>query len=125
VDNTGFTLKNNVYNGLKWVALVLLPLLATLYFGLGQIWNFPAIEKVIGSIAVLDTALGFLLSKSSSNYQTYARGIMGEEPVGELIVRQDIDGTPMGMRAVAYRDPFIVEDQNKAVFNVRREQDVS
>ena len=34
-------LTDKTYDILKWVALVLLPALGTLYFGLAGIWGFP------------------------------------------------------------------------------------
>lgn len=61
-------LSNAAYDRLKWVAQVLLPALGALYFGLGQIWGFPAIEEVVGSVAVLDTFLGVLLGLSTKQY---------------------------------------------------------
>lgn len=61
-------LTGKLYDTLKLVALVLLPALSTVYFGLGNIWGWPNIEQVIGSIAVIDTALGTLIGVSSKRY---------------------------------------------------------
>lgn len=61
-------MKNKTYDILKWVALVALPALATLYFALSGIWNFPYGEQIVGTITAIDTFLGALLGISSINY---------------------------------------------------------
>lgn len=61
-------LPNNVYDVLKWIAQILLPALATLYFALAGIWNFPYGEQVVGTITAIDTFLGILLGVSTSKY---------------------------------------------------------
>lgn len=61
-------LSNKVYDILKWVAQVVLPALGTLYFGLSQIWSWPASDKVIGTITAVDAFLGLLLGFSSYSY---------------------------------------------------------
>ena len=58
-------LNNKVYDVLKWVALVALPALGTLYFGLSKIWGFPYGEEIVGTITVVDTFLGALLGIST------------------------------------------------------------
>lgn len=61
-------LKNGTYDFLKWIALVVLPASATLYFALSGIWGFPYGEQIVGTITALDTFLGALLGISSINY---------------------------------------------------------
>lgn len=61
-------MSNKVYDILKWVALVVLPALATLYFALSGIWGFPYGEQIVGTITAIDTFLGALLGISSINY---------------------------------------------------------
>lgn len=61
-------LKNRIYDITKWIALVVLPALATLYFALAGIWNFPYGEQVVGTITAIDTFLGALLGISSIKY---------------------------------------------------------
>jgi hypothetical protein len=109
---------NKTYNRLKWIALVLLPALATLYFGLGQIWHFPAIEQVMASITVVDTFLGLVLGTSSRKYQT-----LTDSPtvMGELVVVQDYDGTPLTVRVEPNERVPVFEEGKLAAFKVRRE----
>ena len=59
---------NKVYDILKWVALILLPAVGALYFGLSQIWGFPYGEEIVGTISIIDTLLGALLGISTMNY---------------------------------------------------------
>ena len=61
-------MSNRTYDVLKWLAMVLLPALGTLYFALAGIWNFPLGEQVLGTIAAIDTFLGVLLGISSAQY---------------------------------------------------------
>ena len=61
-------LTDKTYNILKWVALVLLPALGALYFGLAGIWGFPYGEQIVGTITVLDTFLGVILGISTVQY---------------------------------------------------------
>ena len=62
-------LSNKQYDILKWIALVLLPALGTLYFGLAQIWGFSYGEQIVGTITVVDTFLGVILGISNAQYK--------------------------------------------------------
>lgn len=67
-------LSNKTYDLLKFIALIALPAVATLYLGLGELWDFPNTEAVAGSIVLVDTFLGALLQLSSgkaSNIEGY------------------------------------------------------
>ena len=61
-------LNDKTYNILKWVALVLLPALGTLYFALAGIWGFPYGEQIVGTITAIDTFLGVILGISTVQY---------------------------------------------------------
>ena len=61
-------MNNKVYNVLKWVALVVLPAIATLYFALATIWDLPYSEQIVGTITAVDTFLGAILGISNYNY---------------------------------------------------------
>lgn len=62
--------RNKTYDILKWIAIVVLPALGTLYFALSQIWGFPYGEEVIGTIAAVDVFLGTLLGISTNKYNS-------------------------------------------------------
>ena len=61
-------MSNKMYDVLKWIALVVLPAIATLYFALAGIWGFPYGEEVVGTITAIDAFLGALLGISSAQY---------------------------------------------------------
>lgn len=62
-------MSNKMYDVLKWLAMVLLPAVATLYFALAGIWGFPHGEEIVGTITAVDTFLGVLLGISSAQYK--------------------------------------------------------
>ena len=62
------TMKNKTYDTIKWIALILLPGLGTLYAALSQIWGLPYGEQIVGTIAALDTFIGALIGVSSAVY---------------------------------------------------------
>ena len=62
-------LPDNVYDILKWIALVVLPAIATLYFALAQIWGFPYGAEIVGTITAIDAFLGALLGVSTVTYK--------------------------------------------------------
>lgn len=59
---------NKTYDVLKWIAQVVLPALATLYFTLSQIWGLPNVGEVLGTITAMDAFLGIILGVSTSQY---------------------------------------------------------
>ena len=61
-------LNNKVYDVLKYIAQIVLPALATLYFALSKIWGLPYGEEIVGTISAIDIFLGALLGISSMNY---------------------------------------------------------
>ena len=63
-----FVFDDNTYNLLKWIAMIMLPALGALYFGLASIWGLPYGQEIVGTITVIDTFLGAILGISSSNY---------------------------------------------------------
>lgn len=61
-------LSNKVYDVLKYIAQIVLPALATLYFALAKIWNFPYGAEIVGTISAVDAFLGALLQISTNQY---------------------------------------------------------
>ena len=64
----GFMLKNSIYDTLKWIAQIVLPAIATLYFALASIWGLPYGEQVVGTITAIDAFLGAILGISTAQY---------------------------------------------------------
>lgn len=65
---------NRLYDTLKYIAQIVLPALATLYFGLSKIWGLPYGEEIVGTISAIDVFLGALLGLSSMNYNKSLEG---------------------------------------------------
>lgn len=61
-------MSNKVYDVLKFVALIVLPALATFYSTIAGIWALPYGEEISGTIMAIDTLLGACLMLSSKNY---------------------------------------------------------
>ena len=61
-------MSNKTYDTLKWVAMILLPALGTLYFTLSRIWGFPFGEQIVGTLSALDVFLGAILKISTDQY---------------------------------------------------------
>ena len=59
---------DKMYDALKWVAQILLPAVATLYFAIAQIWGLPYGEEIVGTITAIDAFLGALLGISTYQY---------------------------------------------------------
>lgn len=62
-------MSNKLYDVLKYIAQIVLPSIATLYFALAGIWNFPYGEEIVGTITAIDTFLGVILGISSAQYK--------------------------------------------------------
>lgn len=68
MNNPVPVLPSRVYDTLKWVALVLLPALATLYIALAGLLHLPASNEVSGAIIAIDAFLGAVLNLSNKAY---------------------------------------------------------
>lgn len=65
-------MSNKVYDVLKWIAMVVLPAIATLYAALSGIWNFPYGDQVVGTIVAVETFIGAMLQISNVQYKKSA-----------------------------------------------------
>lgn len=61
-------MNNKTYDTLKYIALYVLPALATLILTLGGIWGFPYAEAIAATITAVDTFLGALIGISAKKY---------------------------------------------------------
>ena len=59
---------DKVYNILKWMALVVLPGLGSLYAALAQMWGWPYVEEVPGTLQAFCFFLGALIGVSTATY---------------------------------------------------------
>lgn len=61
-------MSNEMYDVLKYIAQIVLPAIATLYFAVAQIWGLPYDEQIVGTITAIDAFLGALLGISTAKY---------------------------------------------------------
>jgi hypothetical protein len=61
-------MSNKVYDIMKYICVICLPALGTLYFALASIWGLPYGEQIVGTITAIDTFLGAILMISNSKY---------------------------------------------------------
>ena len=61
-------LSNKTYDILKFIAQVVLPLVATFYVPVAELWGLPFPTEISGTIMAIDTLLGSILMKLSANY---------------------------------------------------------
>ena len=59
---------SRTYEILRWITVIVLPAIGTLYFALSGIWGLPYGEQVVGTIAAITTFLGAILQISRSAY---------------------------------------------------------
>jgi hypothetical protein len=62
-------LNDRLYDVLKWIAILLLPSLATLVAVIFKIWNLPYGNEIAQTITALATFLGAILGISSVQYK--------------------------------------------------------
>ena len=61
-------MSNKVYDILKWVTMVGLPALTTLWLTLASIWGFPYAEPIGATMGAVTVFLGAILGISSIKY---------------------------------------------------------
>ena len=59
---------DKLYDILKWVVIIVLPAIATLYAGLSAVWAWPYSEEIVTTITAVDTFFGAVLCISTATY---------------------------------------------------------
>lgn len=105
------TISNKTYDILKWIALVALPAVATLVYGLGEVWGFPNTSQIVGTIVILDTFLGALLGVSTNQYNKHDKfgGVMNVKETDNKIV--------YGLELAD--DPETLKDRKEVTFKIQ------
>jgi hypothetical protein len=81
-------MSNKTYDILKFIALKVLPALATLILALGAIWNIPYSEAIAATITAIDTFLGTILGISS---KVYAKAVEITHDADIALVEDEIE----------------------------------
>lgn len=61
-------MNNKLYDILKWIVMIVLPAVATLYTALSGVWGWPMAEQVTTTINAVTAFLGILLGISTAQY---------------------------------------------------------
>jgi hypothetical protein len=108
-----------LYDYLKFLALVVLPAAATMYFTVAQIWAFPAPEQVVGTIVAVDTFLGIIINKASSDFK---KNNTPAKIMGDIVMLQYPNGEIERPVIKPYDEMPIFPVDGVVGFKVRREQ---
>ena len=65
-------ISDKTYTILKWIAIIVLPALATFIVAMGEIWGIDYTQQIASTITALATFLGAVLGIASANYNTSA-----------------------------------------------------
>ena len=65
-----YLLPDKAYVTLKWVALIVLPALATLVGALGTAWGWPHLTAIISTITAVSAFVGALIGASNASAKT-------------------------------------------------------
>lgn len=61
-------LTNKTYDSLKWFVLIVLPAVAVLFQGLGDLYGYTSVDTVVSTINLFTVFVGTILQISSKNY---------------------------------------------------------
>ena len=61
-------MNSKVYNILKYITMIVLPALTTLWLSIGSIWGFPYVEPIGATLTAITAFLGAILGISTSLY---------------------------------------------------------
>ena len=110
-------LSNKVYDTIKFLTLVLLPGLATLYFAVAQIWGLPKAEEVVGTISAISVFLGVLARVSTSAYLASPNPYDGDM----VVINRDGGGKTLSMELNG--DPARLLEQKTVTFRMTQQPD--
>lgn len=100
------------YSKLKHTAMIVLPAVSALYISLAQIWNFPKVEEVAGSITAMNTFLGALVAFSTRKYNNSDAKYAG-------VIQVDDSGDTKKVSLVVNGDPEeVLSSSNEVTFKV-------
>ena len=105
-------LSDKAYKYVKWLSAFVLPALSALYLTLGQLWGFPNLEEVVGTVTALNTFLGGLLAYSTKSYNNSEEKYDGEFQFGGA----------NDARLLMNVDPMDVDKNNLNIRIVKRDE---
>ncbi len=102
-SNRDYILSNKTYDVLKFIALILLPAVSTLYFALAEIWGFGGGEEVLATTNALALFIGAIVKLGDKSYNESEAKYDGEINVltnskGGLKYDMALKGDPEGIQ---------------------------
>ena len=74
---------NKAYDAIKWIVVIVIPAVITLYSTLGGIWDFPYVQEITASLAAVDVFLGVIMKISSASYNKEYDGVLHVDTVND------------------------------------------
>ena len=74
---------NKAYDAIKWIVVIVIPAVITLYSTLGSIWDFPHVQEITGTLAAIDVFLGVIMKISSASYNKEYDGVLHVDTVND------------------------------------------
>lgn len=105
-------LNNKTYDVLKWIAMYLLPGLATLWLTLGKVWSLPYTTEIGASISAVDVFLAFILGLSKSKYTGDGTMVVNSTDPEKDVYRFEFDGNVAEL-ADKKTVTFVVKSEDK------------
>lgn len=105
-------LSSKQYNILKWVVIIVLPAITTVYGTFSNIWGWPYGDQIVASFSAITLFLGIIIGVSTSSYNMSSAG-----PSGTLVVDRTDANT---QTYLAFKqDPKTIADGSQITLNVR------
>ena len=92
-------LGNKLFDILKWIAMFVLPGLATFYFAVSAIWGLPYQKEIVGTLVAVNVWLSALLAVSNAQWQAIKINSL-KFAAGEDAI--EIHQAPFGITASSY-----------------------
>ena len=94
-------LSNKLFDILKWIAMLVLPGLATFYFAVSGIWGLPYQVEIVGSLVAVNVWLSALLAVSNAQWQAIQIASLTYAATGRDVI-VEFPQTPFGITASSY-----------------------
>lgn len=105
-------LSSKQYNILKWVVIIVLPAITTVYGTFSNIWGWPYGDQIVASFSAITLFLGIIIGVSTRSYNMSSAG-----PSGTLVVDRTDANT---QTYLAFKqDPNTIADGSQITLNVR------
>lgn len=105
-------LSSKQYNILKWVVIIVLPAITTVYGTFSNIWGWPYGDQIVASFSAITLFLGIIIGVSTSSYNMSSAG-----PSGTLVVDRTDANTQTYL--AFNQDPKAIADGSQITLNVK------